>query len=668
MKMKTTPKNESNRKVNGLQLLMLVVLGTPAGIIPASAQVTVQLPQLVLEAKHTEYVETQNPGTPNIVDVKTSNPSVATAVAYRAKQVQIVAVAPGKTTVEFFDTTQRVLYKVPVWVTAPNPTGGGGQGYNPRLTQLPQIVMLVQHTENAHTPNDRAARISGVRSSNPRVATARSDPPRGIQIYAVALGDTFIEFTDDTTGTTYQVHVWVRNPGDPAPQPAPGSNPNPDPNAGPNSKSTSSRSPKSAMQQIGDATATWSDGQGNCGNNRGVGYMGNGTGFLRDFQSKTRVAIDGNKLSVTFVGVRGPIFKGVSGPIRDDGTFELHGRDEKYDEDYTYRGRIGMNQVDGIFTRLAHYVGDVKSPRCTATWTVLFPASGLELSTTANPSRSTTRDRGADQGGAIGTPLLAALIVLGLAIAGGGLLFVRTWTKERPAMEPPVDHTDDSVPDGDEPDILIEEVGGTDPPPTTVPERKERSNDELAELTIKKEQAAAMEPVELGRSLIKYTITVSNNGPAAAQHVVVADYMVQIKSSDDDVDSSYHEPCDPLRVRVAQDATSDKSEGTCQITKNDKGHFVSGKFTLASLAKGATWTITYHVEPTEAGHIVNAAAFKCDNLKRGWRKQFTLWTVKNGYFQDNWARWMYFRKKDGFEWSVDAALTDAKVVQPSKKP
>jgi hypothetical protein len=229
-----------------INLLLLVLAGTCScvGSIPATGQVTVSLPQRVLEAKHTDYVLTQNPGTPNIVNVKSSNPSVATADVYRVKSVQIIAVAPGKTTVEFFDTVEGKLYQVPVWVTAPNESGGGGQGYNPHLTQLPEIVMLVKRTENAHTPNGAAAQISDVKSSNPSVATARTDPPNGIQIYSFALGDTWIEFRDNTTGTTYQVHVWIRDKlpgsegtggggkGGKGPHPKPNSNPMPRP--GPN--------------------------------------------------------------------------------------------------------------------------------------------------------------------------------------------------------------------------------------------------------------------------------------------------------------------------------------------------------------------------------------------------------------------------------------------------
>jgi hypothetical protein len=55
--------------------------------------------------------------------------------------------------------------------------------------------------------------------------------------------------------------------------------------------------------------------------------------------------------------------------------------------------------------------------------------------------------------------------------------------------------------------------------------------------------------------------------------------------------------------------------------------------------------------------------FSCDNLKRGWRKRFTLWTVEKGAFQDDWAIWQQFEHATKQrEWSVDAAFTEAKVV------
>jgi hypothetical protein len=191
----------------------------------------------VLEAKHTEYVSTQNPATPTIINVKSSNPSVATATVYRVSQVQIVAVAPGRTDVEFFDTTQGVLYRVSVWVEKPNPTGVGGAGYDPGKTQLPQVVMLVKHTHNVTVPGGGNHQLSSVVSSNPSVATARTNTKDTIQIYSVALGDTFINFTDNATGTTYQVHVWVvKNLSDPVGGGGGGDTTKPGPKVGPSPK------------------------------------------------------------------------------------------------------------------------------------------------------------------------------------------------------------------------------------------------------------------------------------------------------------------------------------------------------------------------------------------------------------------------------------------------
>ena len=155
------------RPVLGILLLMFFSIG----VVSVNAQTTVTLTQLVLEVKHTEYVSTPNKGTPDIIQVRSSNPSVATAQKYRTAQVQIVAVAPGKTDVEFFDGG--ILYRVPVWVQAANPTGGGGAGYDPTKTQLPQIVMLVKRTQNVTVPGGGTPQISGVVSSNPSVATAR---------------------------------------------------------------------------------------------------------------------------------------------------------------------------------------------------------------------------------------------------------------------------------------------------------------------------------------------------------------------------------------------------------------------------------------------------------------------------------------------------------------
>jgi len=231
-------------------LCLLIVLASATAL----AQQTVALPRIVLEPRHTQYVSPPNT-TPTIIRVKSNNPGVATARAYaNDDQVQIVGVGPGRTTVEFFDDAAKVLYTVPVWVEAPNATGGGGSGYDPaNKIQLEQIVMAVKRTQNVGVPGSPSPRISGVRSSNPSVATARTDPPSGIQIYAVALGDTFIEFTDNVTGNVFQVHVWVRNAADlpPAsPGPEPGSGPTPRPKPKASSSPNQPRVPRTTVPYV----------------------------------------------------------------------------------------------------------------------------------------------------------------------------------------------------------------------------------------------------------------------------------------------------------------------------------------------------------------------------------------------------------------------------------
>ena len=175
----------------------------------------VVLPQIIVVEKHMEIVSV--PGaTPStqLTGIKSRNTSVATATLYRANQVQIVAVAQGRTEVEFTAMPSRQQYVQPVWVEKANATGGGSAGLDPTKTQLDQIVMAVKRTRNVAAPGSAAsARVSGVKSSNPSVATARANPPRGIQIYAVALGDTFIEFS--ANGVSYQVHVFVTETGAP---------------------------------------------------------------------------------------------------------------------------------------------------------------------------------------------------------------------------------------------------------------------------------------------------------------------------------------------------------------------------------------------------------------------------------------------------------------------
>jgi hypothetical protein len=191
------------------------------------AQARIELSQIVITEKHSEIVSVPGVGPrTQIIKIQSSNPSVATAQLYRANQIQIVAVAPGKTTVEFFDNTARRQFIQPVWVQAANATGGGGAGLDKTRTQLEQVVMLPKHTHNVTAPGTGPYQLSSVTSSNPSVATARTNTRNTIQVYSVALGDTWINFADNASGTQYQVHIWVVNdanfkpPAEPAADPA----------------------------------------------------------------------------------------------------------------------------------------------------------------------------------------------------------------------------------------------------------------------------------------------------------------------------------------------------------------------------------------------------------------------------------------------------------------
>ena len=186
-----------------------------------------QLDQLVLTVGHSEIITA--PGNTNtrsiqIIKIQSSNPSVATAERYGTNQIQIVAIAPGKTIVQFYDNLIKRQYNQPVWVQAAHATGGGGAGSDQTRTQLEQIVMLPKRTEIVTVPGS-APQLSSVLSSNPSVATGRTNTRNTIQVYSIALGDTWINFADNTSSTQYQVHVWVVNnpnfipPAQPGPAP-----------------------------------------------------------------------------------------------------------------------------------------------------------------------------------------------------------------------------------------------------------------------------------------------------------------------------------------------------------------------------------------------------------------------------------------------------------------
>jgi hypothetical protein len=69
--------------------------------------------------------------------------------------------------------------------------------------------MLIKTTQNVASPVAASNNIHSVTSSDPAVATARTNTPKTVQIYAVGLGDTYVNFDD--RGRRFQVHVWVRD-------------------------------------------------------------------------------------------------------------------------------------------------------------------------------------------------------------------------------------------------------------------------------------------------------------------------------------------------------------------------------------------------------------------------------------------------------------------------
>src|ERR1700676_2601459 len=99
---------------NAVRLVLLLAATYPTPF--CAAQAIVNRTQVVLEPYHTHYAQTDNPGMPDIHNVKSSNASVATATVYRVSQVQIVAVAPGRTDIEYVDAISGITYHVPVWV------------------------------------------------------------------------------------------------------------------------------------------------------------------------------------------------------------------------------------------------------------------------------------------------------------------------------------------------------------------------------------------------------------------------------------------------------------------------------------------------------------------------------------------------------------------------
>lgn len=138
----------------------------------------------------------------------------------------------------------------------------------------------------------------------------------------------------------------------------------------------------------------WTDGKGDCGANQGVGYAGNGTGYIADFRINAHFVIEDSAVTFHFIGYNGKEFFGpTTGTVDGSGNFDAKAREEKYDEDYQFQGKVGSEGMSGVFTRRAHYLGAGNSgPRCTATWKVEFQ-EGAQAPTAPVSDHPTTTAR-----------------------------------------------------------------------------------------------------------------------------------------------------------------------------------------------------------------------------------------------------------------------------------
>src|SRR5262245_60258868 len=136
----------------------------------------------------------------------------------------------------------------------------------------------------------------------------------------------------------------------------------------------------------------WENGSGNCGANQGVGGGGNGTGYIADFKINTMAKIEDTAITFHFVGYNGKEFFGpLTGPLGADGSFDAKARNDKYDEEYNYKGKLSADGSTGTFTRQAHCVGTGNSgARCTATWSVTFKEGATAPTPASAPAHPTT--------------------------------------------------------------------------------------------------------------------------------------------------------------------------------------------------------------------------------------------------------------------------------------
>jgi hypothetical protein len=187
--------------------------------VTAQAQSTGLPPRDDIEVKQTDIVP-KPPLAKKIATAHSENEGIVKAYPYRLGQIQLVGVGTGSTYVDATDETGK-SYRMFVWVVDSGKLASAG--YDPTATQLSQLVMPPKYSKPV--PAGGAKQVNRIVSSNPSVATARTDMPGRIMVYSTALGDTFISFADALSGKRYQLHVWVtKNPNFKPPIPGPGPN------------------------------------------------------------------------------------------------------------------------------------------------------------------------------------------------------------------------------------------------------------------------------------------------------------------------------------------------------------------------------------------------------------------------------------------------------------
>jgi hypothetical protein len=187
----------------------------------ADAQVApVVIPQVELEVGRMKLVPEAPLAGAAITKIEPQSSSIVDVHPYRSGQVQIVAKAPGRTLVSFFNATTRTPYQVTVWVN--NSSKLSSPGYDQTKVQLPQVVMLPNRTEYRAPPGPGTPHISRPVASNPSVVavdTNTSGTEQLLRIFSRRLGDSWVDFANN--GIDYQIHVWVVSDPKFIPPPAP---------------------------------------------------------------------------------------------------------------------------------------------------------------------------------------------------------------------------------------------------------------------------------------------------------------------------------------------------------------------------------------------------------------------------------------------------------------